>query len=125
MSSTPADIDSFENGGRRTIGGDAQTRVKVLVIVVCQQVRTPPGLQMATFITRSSRAQPPTFEHVVRVLYAVTSADREFRPADRDVLRRAIEHVQALVSPVNSEWVTFSLHDPIAGGLSASMSQIS
>jgi len=66
--------------------------------------------QMATFLTRGLGLEPPP-EHVVRVLYAVP-ADRDFRPADRDVLRRAVEHVQAWYHH-QLGGVTFSLHDPI------------
>jgi len=66
--------------------------------------------EMATFLTRGLGLKPPP-EHVVRVLYAVP-ADREFRPGDRDVLRRAVEHVQAWYHE-QLGGVTFSLHDPI------------
>lgn len=66
--------------------------------------------QMATFLTRALGLEPPP-EHVVRVLYAVP-ADREFRSADRDVLRRAVEHVQSWYHQ-QLGGVTFSLHDPI------------
>ena len=66
--------------------------------------------QMATFITRARAFGSPP-EHVVRVLYAVPT-DRGFRSGDRDVLRRAIEHVQAWYHQ-QLGGVTFSLHDPI------------
>ncbi len=76
--------------------------------------------QMATFITRALALNPRP-EHVVRVLYAVP-ADREFRPADRDVLRRAIEHVQAWYHQ-QLGGVTFSLHDPIVEDCRLSQSE--
>ena len=66
--------------------------------------------QMATFLTRAL-AVDPSPEHVVRVLYAVPS-DREFRSGDRDVIRRAVEHVQSWYHQ-QLGGSTFSLHDPI------------
>ena len=66
--------------------------------------------EMATFLTRALAVDPRP-EHVVRVLYAVP-ADREFRSADRGVIRRAVEHVQSWYHH-QLGGMTFSLHDPI------------